>query len=150
MQILDVIHLRKQYRQTVAVADVSFSVEKGCCFGLLGPNGAGKTTAMEVIEDIIQPTSGTILYRGERRGDTFRQEVGIQFQHTSLLNFLSVRETLNVYSKLFEAPENLDRLIECCDLSLLLERRNNQLSGAAAAPDVGSCPDQPAPAALSR
>ncbi|NNK12684.1 MAG: ATP-binding cassette domain-containing protein, partial [Desulfofustis sp.] len=46
MPILEVQHLQKNYKTLVAVADVSFSVEQGSCFGLLGPNGAGKTTTM--------------------------------------------------------------------------------------------------------
>ncbi|MBU0962248.1 MAG: ATP-binding cassette domain-containing protein, partial [Proteobacteria bacterium] len=87
--ILEVSHLRKLYRQTEAVADVSFSVKEGVCLGLLGPNGAGKTTTMEMAEDIIQPNEGEILYQGHPRTNSFREEIGIQFQHTSLLNFLS-------------------------------------------------------------
>ncbi len=129
MTILDVINLQKKYRSSLAVKDVSFQVETGSCFGLLGPNGAGKTTTMEVIEGIIEPTRGTILYKGRRRDLFFKEEIGIQFQHTSLLNFLSVRETLQCYRSLFRKREQLDRLIERCDLGPLLERRNNQLSG---------------------
>lgn len=92
--LLKVEHLRKEYPDTVAVQDVSFEVPKGTCFGLLGPNGAGKTTSIEIIEDIIAPTSGTITFKGKPRTQTFKEEIGIQFQHTSLLNFLSVKETL--------------------------------------------------------
>ncbi|MEW6218918.1 MAG: ATP-binding cassette domain-containing protein [Thermodesulfobacteriota bacterium] len=66
---------------------VSFSIRRGSCFGLLGPNGAGKSTALEVIEGIIPPTAGEVLYKGRPPTDAFREEVGIQFQHTSLLEF---------------------------------------------------------------
>ena len=127
--ILDVIHLKKVFNRTEAVKDVSFSVPTGTCFGLLGPNGAGKTTSMEVIEDIIAPTEGQILYRGRPRVDSFREEIGIQFQHTSLLNFLTVKETLQSFHKLFHDPENLDELINRCDLSPIIDRQNNKLSG---------------------
>jgi ABC-2 type transport system ATP-binding protein len=127
--ILEVIHLKKVYNGTEAVKDVSFTVPKGTCFGLLGPNGAGKTTSMEVIEDIIQPTDGQILYKGMPRNDLFREEIGIQFQHTSLLNFLSVKETLLSFHKLYHKPENLDELITRCDLSPILDRQNDKLSG---------------------
>jgi ABC-2 type transport system ATP-binding protein len=70
------------------------SIPKGICFGLLGPNGAGKTTTIEILEGINKPTSGTILYKGEPLGARYREEVGIQFQHTALQEFLTVRETL--------------------------------------------------------
>ncbi|MCG6931982.1 MAG: ABC transporter ATP-binding protein, partial [Desulfofustis sp.] len=129
MPILEVNNLHKQYKRITAVADVSFAVREGSCFGLLGPNGAGKTTTMEMIEDIIEPTSGTILYRGNPRKDSFKQEIGIQFQHTSLLNFLSVEETLVCYRGLYQKPEDLDWLIRRCDLQPILQQRNHQLSG---------------------
>ena len=129
MPILEVINLHKQYKRITAVADVSFQVKEGSCYGLLGPNGAGKTTTMEMIEHIIEPTGGTIFYRGAPRNETFKQEIGIQFQHTSLLNFLSVKETLQCYRSLYRNPENLDWLIERCDLGQILQQRNNQLSG---------------------
>ena len=86
--ILEIIHLKKVFRHIEAVKDVSFSVHRGTCFGLLGPNGAGKTTSMEVIEDISPQTAGEILYKGRPRNESFREEIGIQFQRTSLLNFL--------------------------------------------------------------
>ena len=129
MALLDVINLQKQFRATMAVRDVSFSVEAGSCFGLLGPNGAGKTTTMEIIEQIIPPSGGTIFYKGRQRDQLFREEIGIQFQHTSLLNFLSVRETLDCYRALYHTQADPAELIERCDLAPLLERRNNQLSG---------------------
>ncbi len=129
MPILEVHNLQKHFHKVAAVRDVSFSVEQGNCFGLLGPNGAGKTTTMEMVENIIEPSGGTIFYRGKPRDDTFRQEIGIQFQHTSLLNFLSVRETLVCYRQLYNNPENIDWLIKRCDLNPLLGQRNNQLSG---------------------
>jgi len=129
MTLLSVQNLRKTYGKNVAVEDISFSVRQGACYGLLGPNGAGKTTTMEVVEGIIPATSGTILYKGKARDLHFREETGIQFQHTSLLNFLSVKETLQCYQKLFKHPEKLETLIERCNLDPILDSRNNQLSG---------------------
>lgn len=127
--ILEVRHLRKVFHKTEAVKDVSFSVRKGSCFGLLGPNGAGKTTCLEVIEDIIPKTSGEIRYKGQQRNEKFREEIGIQFQHTSLLNFLTVKETLLSFQKLFNNPADLDELIDRCDLEPFINRQNTKLSG---------------------
>ena len=129
MHILEVNNLKKNYRDVLAVKDVSFTVEEGHCFGLLGPNGAGKTTSMEIIENIIEPTSGTVYYKGAERGRSFREEIGIQFQHTSLLNFLSVKETLKCYQQLYRKSVETDWLVKRCDLTGILERKNNQLSG---------------------
>lgn len=127
--LLEIYNLRKCYREIVAVEDVSLSVEPGTCLGILGPNGAGKTTTIEIIEDIIPPTEGEIHYKGQPRSDSFREEIGIQFQHTSLLNFLSVEETLLSFQKLFSKPVDLEQLISRCDLESIRDRRNNNLSG---------------------
>lgn len=127
--LLEIQHLRKEFKDTVAVHDVSFQVEHGICFGLLGPNGAGKTTTMEIIEDIIPPSSGTVLYKGRPRASSFREEIGIQFQHTSLLNHLSVEETLHAFRKLFAHPVDLESLIQRCELSAIRKRRSTKLSG---------------------
>ena len=86
MALLEVKNLVKRYGRTEAVRGVSFAIPQGICIGLLGPNGAGKTTTIEVIEDIIAPTEGEILYKGRPRTDTFRAEVGILFQQTALLS----------------------------------------------------------------
>lgn len=127
--ILEVFNLSKVYKDTVAVKDVSLQVFPGICLGLLGPNGAGKTTSIEIIEDIIEPSSGEVHYKGAPRKSSFREEIGIQFQHTSLLNFLSVKETLNTFARLFNEPEDIDILIEKCELGAILKQRNNKLSG---------------------
>jgi ABC-2 type transport system ATP-binding protein len=89
--LLEVKNLVKKYKTVDAVNGASFSVEQGVCFGLLGPNGAGKTTTIEIIEDVIPPTSGEIIYKNQPRGASFKNEVGIQFQTTSLLSFLTIK-----------------------------------------------------------
>src|SRR5215218_3734150 len=55
---------RKSYRETVAVEELSFTVEPGQVLGLLGPNGAGKTTTMRAIAGIIPPTGGRLIVAG--------------------------------------------------------------------------------------
>ena len=100
--MLQVTNLVKKYNGMMAVDSVSFSIEAGVCFGLLGPNGAGKTTIIEVIEGVRNPDSGEILYRGKDRDAGFKEEVGIQFQQTALLSFLSVRETLKTFQSLYQ------------------------------------------------
>lgn len=127
--ILEVRNLRKVYKNTVAVNNFSLCFPEGICLGLLGPNGAGKTTAIEIIEDIIEPTAGEIFYRGKPRTQSFREEVGIQFQHTSLLNYLTVKETLRAFANLFSDPEDLHVLIKKCQLEPILKSMNNKLSG---------------------
>ena len=62
MIIVDDYH--KTYRETLAVAGLSFRVEAGQILGLVGPNGAGKTTTLRAIAGIIPPTRGRLLVAG--------------------------------------------------------------------------------------
>jgi ABC-2 type transport system ATP-binding protein len=130
MQVaLEARNLVKRYPGVLAVNDVSFAVTEGTCFGLLGPNGAGKTTTVEIIEGVTPATAGEIYYFGEPAGRRFREEAGIQFQNTALQDFLTVRETLEMFQKLYDRHADLDRIIEDCSLGELLDRDNRKLSG---------------------
>jgi ABC-2 type transport system ATP-binding protein len=127
--LLDVIDIKKHYQGLRAVDGVNISIQRGSCFGLLGPNGAGKTTLIEIIEDIIDPTGGTILYKGASRAAQFRQEIGIMFQQTALLSFLTVAETLETFSRLYDRTENIDHLIDLCHLKEVSAQLNDKISG---------------------
>ncbi len=130
MQIaLEARNLVKRYPGVVAVNDVSFEVRQGICFGLLGPNGAGKTTTVEIIEGVTPATAGEVFYFGELAGRRFREEAGIQFQNTALQDYLTVRETLEMFQKLYDRHADLGRIIEDCSLGELLDRDNRKLSG---------------------
>jgi len=119
----------KQYPGVLAVDEVSFTVREGICFGLLGPNGAGKTTTVEIIEGVTPATSGEIFYYGEVAGRKFRQEAGIQFQNTALQDFITVRETIEMFHTLYDRQADIDEVIEQCSLRDLLDRDNRKLSG---------------------
>ncbi len=127
--IIEVEGLVKRYAHLTAVNGISFQIPAGICLGLLGPNGAGKTTTIELIEGLIKPTAGTIAYKGEPMGKRFRQEAGIQFQSTALQDFLTVRETLELFHRLYERNLPMEEIIELCDLQELLARDNRKLSG---------------------
>jgi len=127
--LLELIDIHKHYRRLRAVDGVSMTIGQGICLGLLGPNGAGKTTLIEITEDIIDPTGGTILYKGANRAAQFRQEVGIMFQQTALLSFLTVAETLETFSRLYDHTESIGYLIRLCHLEEVKEQLNDKISG---------------------
>ncbi|MFH2046432.1 MAG: ABC transporter ATP-binding protein [Pseudomonadota bacterium] len=127
--LLEIKNLVKKYKELVAVDGISFLVREGTCFGLIGPNGAGKTTTIEVIEDIIPPTSGEILYKGKLRSSSFKQEVGIQFQETALLSGLTLRETLKVFKNLYSKSADIEEIIDICNLREIQKRINDKISG---------------------
>jgi ABC-2 type transport system ATP-binding protein len=127
--VLEVRDLVKQYPGVRAVDGVSFSIAEGRCFGMLGPNGAGKTTTVEMMEGVTPPTSGDVLYRGEPLGARFRDEAGIQFQRTALQDFLTVRETLALFRRLYPHGRDVDELIRICALEQVADRDNRKISG---------------------
>ncbi len=126
---LEARHLVKHYPGVVAVDDVSFAVEEGVCFGLLGPNGAGKTTTVEIIEGVTPATSGEVWYMGAPAGRRFREEAGVQFQSTALQDYLTVRETLEMFQRLYNRRADLDAILADCSLEELVDRDNRKLSG---------------------
>ncbi len=127
--ILEVKDLVKDYPGVRAVAGVSFQVHTGTCFGLLGPNGAGKTTTVEIMEGITPATSGAVLYRSKAIDSAFKEEAGIQFQSTALQQFITVKETLEMFRDLYDRQADLDQVIDDCSLRDLLDRDNRKLSG---------------------
>lgn len=127
--LVEVRNLVKQYPKVKAVNGVDFSLMPGTCFGLLGPNGAGKTTTVEILEGIHAATSGEILYKGEPVDRRFRNEAGIMFQSTALQDFITVRETLEMFARLYPENSDIEELIKRCNLSDYLDQDNRELSG---------------------
>jgi ABC-type multidrug transport system ATPase subunit len=101
MTVIEVENVHKEYGGTVAVDDVSFSVEEAEIFGILGPNGAGKTTTVECVEGLRAPDRGRIRVLGldpRTDGAELHQRVGVQLQETELPERLGVGEALELYS----------------------------------------------------
>ena len=126
---LTVKNLVKNYGKIRAVDNISFRIEPGICFGLLGPNGAGKTTTIEIIEGITQPTSGEVLYNDAPRNRAFWERIGVQFQSTELFAYLTVRESIQTFMRLYRNPVPLDQLIRICSLEDIQHQDNRKISG---------------------
>ncbi len=127
--ILQVENLTKSYNGTKAVDGICLAIETGTCFGLLGPNGAGKTTAVEMMENILDPDDGQILFKGKGLGGSFNQEVGIQFQQTELMAYLTVEETLKTFAAFYTHHLPVEEVIGLCMLEKIRKQRNNKISG---------------------
>lgn len=131
IEVKDLVkHFKPKKNELVKAVDgVSFSIKEGICFGLLGPNGAGKTTTVEMLEAIVEPTDGVILYRGEPIGAAFRRDAGIMFQNTALQDYMSVIEALKMFGSFYENTVPVEQLIEQCSLQEFLDRDTRKLSG---------------------
>jgi len=97
-----------------AVRGLDLEVHEGECFGLLGPNGAGKTTTMEILEGLLDATSGEVQvlgYHWGRDDDEIRQRIGISLQETRLADKLSVRETIDLFRSFYRTGITPDEAI---------------------------------------
>jgi lipopolysaccharide export system ATP-binding protein len=140
---LAVLHaegLRKQYRATLAVSDVSFSMKQGEVVGLLGPNGAGKTTTFYMIAGFLKATSGKVwlddrditaepMFRRARLGINYLPQEPSVFRKLSVSqNVQAVLEARTDLSRQ-DRKELLEGLLVDLGITELAARRADTLSG---------------------
>jgi ABC-2 type transport system ATP-binding protein len=124
--------LFKSYGRVEAVRGISFDIAAGECFGLLGPNGAGKTTTVEILEGLLQPTSGQVAVLGRRWGRderALRERLGVCLQQTMLSEKLRVGETLELFRAFFAAGRDPAGVITDVGLTEKVGARVGSLSG---------------------
>jgi ABC-2 type transport system ATP-binding protein len=129
---IEVDKLTKRYGDFLAVNDISFTVRKGEVFAFLGPNGAGKTTTVEVIETIRTPTSGKVTLLGmdvTKKKQEIVPRIGVLPQGFSSFDRITVRETIQYYSRLFCMNTDIDGLIELVNLKDKTKEQYKNLSG---------------------
>jgi ABC-2 type transport system ATP-binding protein len=130
--VVSVDHLRVRYGDTLAVDDVSLSINRGEIFGILGPNGAGKTTTVEAIGGLRRPDRGAISVLGLdalQNRQALRQRVGIQLQASELPDKLRVGEALELFASFYADPADPDRLLRLLGLEAKRDDRFANLSG---------------------
>ncbi len=130
---IKVENLTKRYGDLLAVNGISFTVKKGEVFALLGPNGAGKTTSVEIIETIRTPTSGKVSLLGmdvTKKKYKIVRRIGVLPQGFSSFDRITVRETLQYYSRLFNCKTaDIEGLIELANLKDKSNEQFMNLSG---------------------
>ncbi len=97
-------NLVKKFNDVTAVDDLSFAIEAGKITGLLGPNGAGKTTTIQMILDIITPTSGRIEIFGSNNAKNREEalaQINFSSPYVSLPGNLKVWENLATFARLY-------------------------------------------------
>ena len=107
--MIELKNVKKKYEKSVALNQVSFSINDGICFGLIGPNGAGKSTLMKVIAGITRKYEGEIFFNGkpiEKSRNEVKKSIGYVPQDLVLENTLSARDNLAFFGGVYGIPRH--------------------------------------------
>jgi len=139
MAYLELKHIYKTYGEgagsTEVLSDINLSIEEGEFVAIVGFTGSGKTTLVNLINGLLRPTSGEVLFKGEPVVDT-SHERGVIFQNYSLLPWLTVGQ--NVYMAVKEAfpkekksslNERVNNYVDMVGLTPAINKRPKELSG---------------------
>jgi len=124
--LIEVEHLTKRFRKTLAVDDLSFRVREGTITGFLGPNGAGKTTTLRIILGLVRPTAGkaTVMGRSYRALDSPTRRVGAVLEAANFHPGRSGRNHLRVLATATGIPySRVEEVLQLVDLADAAGRR---------------------------
>jgi osmoprotectant transport system ATP-binding protein len=138
--VIELVELTKRYGDFTAVDGVSLTVEEGTLLVLLGGSGSGKTTTLKMINRLIEPTSGKILFDGEdvlaQPAHEVRRRIGYAFQKIGLFPHMTIAENVGITPRLLgwdpeRTRKRVDELLEIVELDPkeVRERRPSELSG---------------------
>ncbi|MCU1245032.1 MAG: transporter related protein, partial [Acidobacteria bacterium] len=123
-------NVSKSYGSTVALSDVSLSIQPGQLVSLLGANGAGKTTAVKLLLGLTAPSSGIARVFGQDpRAAGNRNRTGAMLQVARVPETLKVREHLHLFSSYYPDPLPRAEVVSAAGLEGIEDRRFGELSG---------------------
>jgi ABC-2 type transport system ATP-binding protein len=132
----EIIHaeaIGKRFDDTIALDDITFSIEGPGIVGVLGPNGAGKTTLLDILEGLSKPTSGTYRIFGKAAQPYPRERIGVVMQKEAHLERITVREYAELFSVIFGVKNGTDKILEQARLTHRARTAVTRLSGGEAA-----------------
>ena len=109
MNMIETMHLSKEYSDFAAVSDINLHIRKGTVYGFLGPNGAGKSTTMKMFLGLTRPSSGSFTIDGmSHPGDRMKilREVGSFIEAPAFYGNLTGEENLDIIRKILGLPKS--------------------------------------------
>ena len=131
---IEVNNLAKQFKNALAVNNISFKINKGKIIGLLGPNGSGKSTTIGMMLGLIKPTSGTVVINGqniENNRTNLLEKMNFISPYIELPKKLTVEENLKVYGRLYgvkNLESKISEIMEKLNLTEFKKRKTGELS----------------------
>src|SRR5437867_7711542 len=134
--MLEVTHLRKEYRNLTAVKDLSFRLEQGDIFGFIGPNGPEKTTTIKILATLLRPTAGRAVIDGidvVADPEAVRGIVGYMPDFFGVYDDIKVWEYLDFFAAAYKIPRDkrpriIDDVLELTDLTVKKDSYVEELS----------------------
>jgi len=120
--ILKLKNLTKTFGKTIAVSNLSFTIEKGNVYGILGPNGSGKSTTLGMVLNVVNSTSGSFeWFSGSMDTHEALKRVGAIIESPNFYPNMSAYDNLKLVCKIKEIDyTNIDRVLKIVEL---FERR---------------------------
>lgn len=128
MSVLECKGLTKQYGRTLALDDVSFTLEEGRIVGLLGPNGSGKTTFIKLCNGLLTPSSGELRICGYAPGKESKALVSYLPDRPYLPNWMDVTQALDMYEDFYADFDRKRALEMLAHLGIVEKQRIRQMS----------------------
>jgi len=122
-------NLSKKYKNTLAVKNINFKINKGAIIGLLGPNGCGKSTTIGMMLGLIKPTSGEIIINNkniENNRTDLLQKINFISPYIELPKKLTIEENLQVYGRMYGVKNLKEKIIELSERLNLTEFRKRK------------------------
>jgi len=141
MDIIQFIHVNKQYGQDEAavdaLTDIDLTVEKGEIIAILGPSGSGKSTLLHIAGALDRVSAGSIKineeditnFKDDQLTKLRRNKIGFVFQDYGLLLNLTVTQNIELGAKLSKEPADVGELIQAVELGDHKEKFPSQMSG---------------------
>ena len=128
MKLLEIKNLSKSYDQKEVLKDINLELKSGRIIGLLGKNGAGKTTLIKLINDLLTPTSGEILVKGNKIGVESKKVISYLPERTYLNKSMKVSEVIDYFNDFYDNFDR-DKAIQLLnDLDLDINQRLSKMS----------------------
>ena len=118
MELLKCINLNKSYGDKKVLKDINLTIPRGKIIGLLGKNGTGKSTLIKLINDLLTPTSGTILVNGKEIGVESKKIIAYLPERTYLDKTMTVDKVIKYFSEFYDNfdSEKARKLLKDLDL----------------------------------
>jgi putative ABC transport system ATP-binding protein len=132
--MIKVTNLTHYYNKDLALENINLQIKSGEFVAIIGESGSGKSTLLSILSTLLKPTSGDIVYEGTnykdiKNIDEFRKNnIGFIFQFHYLINYLSVKENINLANEKASKKEILD-LLTLLGIENLIDKYPNEISG---------------------